>query len=139
VNLKAEILTSTKPDPKSIDKKIHSEASLWRNQETKVSTIEAMIAVVKEVISKPVTNLLVSHKRATLIKKAVIPKVRIDNGRAISWRIGLIKVLTIPITIAATTATQRLANLKPGTRYSTTNKAKTLIANLIINFILLLS
>jgi hypothetical protein len=40
--------------------------------------------VAKFVISNPGTNILVSHKSTTLIKKALSPKVRIDIGRAIS-------------------------------------------------------
>jgi len=40
--------------------------------------------VVKLSIENPGTTLEVSHKRRTFIKKAVIPKVRREIGRAIS-------------------------------------------------------
>lgn len=77
---------------------------MWRNQETRESTIEAIIAVRKLDISNPGTNLAVSQSKATLIKKAEIPNDKIEIGRAISCNIGRINVLTIPITIAATMA-----------------------------------
>lgn len=47
-------------------------------------------------------------------------------------------VLTTPIAIAATTAAQRSVRMNPGTIYSTTKRAKTFMASLIINSILLL-
>lgn len=90
-----------------------------------------MIAVLKSAIKKPGTNLEVPKSKATLIKNAAIPKVRMEIGSAINCNIGLIRVLTIPIAIAATTAVQILANWKPGTRYSTTRSAKTFIAKRI--------
>ena len=93
------------------------------------------MAVVKLDISKPGTKILVNQRRMTLMKKAAIPKVRIETGRAMSCKIGRIKVLTTPITTAAITAAQRLVKTKPGTKYSTTNKAKTLMVSLIISFI----
>lgn len=76
-----------------------------------------------------------SQRRKTLIRNAAIPNVTIDTGSAISCIIGFIKVLIIPITIAATTAVQKLARENPGTRYSTTKSANTLIARRTINFI----
>lgn len=93
------------------------------------------MAVVKLDISKPGTRMLANQRRMTLMKKAAIPKVRMEIGRAMSCKIGFIKVLTTPITTAAITAAQRLVKIKPGTKYSTTNKANTLIASLIISFI----
>lgn len=76
----------------------------------------------------PGTNLAVTQRRNTLTKNAKIPKVRREMGRAINWSMGLMKVLTTPIAIAATTAVQRFASLNPGTKYPTTRRAKTLIA-----------
>lgn len=93
--------------------------------------MEAISAVLKSEITKPGTNLDVSQSKKTLIRKAVIPNVRMEIGSAMSCKIGLIRVFTIPIAIAATTAVQMLAKWKPGTRYSTTKSAKTLIASLI--------
>lgn len=89
---------------------------MWRNQETRERTIEAIMAVVKLAISKPGTNLEVNQRRATLIKNAVMPKVTIEIGRAISWSIGLIKVLTTPMTTAATIAAEISDKINPGTR-----------------------
>jgi len=74
---------------------------LWRNHETSDRTTEATTAVKKFVIVNPVTNFEVPHRRATLIKKADTPKVRIEIGKAINCNTGLISVLTIPMTIAA--------------------------------------
>ena len=74
------------------------------------------MAVVKDDISNPGTNLAVPQRRATLIKKATMPKVKTEIGRATSCRMGLIKVLTTPITTAVTTAAHILASTKPGTR-----------------------
>ena len=93
------------------------------------------MAVVKLDISKPGTKILVNQRRMTLMKKAAIPKVRIETGRAMSCKTGRMKVLTTPITTAAITAAQRLVKIKPGTKYSTTNKAKTFIASLMTSFI----
>lgn len=42
------------------------------------------MAVVKVAISKPGTNMAVSQSKATLIKKAEIPKVKTEIGRAIN-------------------------------------------------------
>jgi len=84
----------------------YSWANLLRNQETSERTIEAIIAVLKELIVKPGTTLLDNQRRATLIKKALIPNVIIETGKAINWRIGFINVFTIPITIAATMAAE---------------------------------
>lgn len=95
-------------------------------------TNEEMIAVVNVAISNPGTNFEVPHRRNTLIKKAAIPKVKIEIGRAINWSIGLMKVFTTPIATAATIAVHRFARVKPGTRYSTTRRANTLIASRII-------
>jgi len=74
------------------------------------------MAVRKLAISKPGTTIAVSHKRATLIRKAEMPKVRIEIGKAISCNIGRMNVLTTPMTMAATTAAQILAKTKPGTK-----------------------
>ena len=93
------------------------------------------MAVVKVAISKPGTNLEVSQSRATLIKNAVMPKVTMEIGRAISWSMGLIKVLTTPMITAATIAAEISDKINPGTKYSTTRRAKTLIASLMTNFI----
>lgn len=93
------------------------------------------MAVVKLDISKPGTKILVNQRRMTLMKKAAIPKVRIETGRAMSCKTGRIKVLTTPMTTAAITAAQRLVKTKPGTKYSTTNRAKTFIASLMTSFI----
>ena len=57
----------------------------------------------------PGTSIDVPHRSRTLIRNAAIPKVKIEIGRATSCRIGLINVLTTPITTAATTAVQRPA------------------------------
>lgn len=57
-----------------------------------------------------------SHKRKTFIKNAVIPKVIIETGKAMSCTIGFMRVLIIPITIAATMAVPRLDSVNPGTR-----------------------
>ena len=97
--------------------------------------MEAIMAVVKETISKPGTYLEVSQSSATFIKNAVLPKVTIEIGRAISWSMGLIKVFTTPITTAATIAAEISDKINPGTKYSTTKSANTLIASLITNFI----
>lgn len=67
-----------------------------------------------------------------------MPNESIEIGRATSWRIGFINVFTTPIATAATTAVQRFASINPGTMYSTTSSAKTLIARRIINRINLL-
>jgi len=93
------------------------------------------MAVVKLAISKPGTNIDVSHKRATLIKKAEIPKVRIEIGKAINCKMGRMKVFTMPITMAATKAAAYPERIKPGTRYSTTRRAITLIPKRTISFI----
>ena len=98
--------------------------------------MEATIAVVNESIEKPGTTLLDIQRRKTFIKKAASPKVRTVKGRAISWRMGRIKVLTIPITTAVTIAAEIPDIRKPGTKYSTIRSAKTLIASLMTNLIL---
>jgi len=67
------------------------------------------MAVEKPEMANPGTSLEVPQRRRTLIRKAVIPKVNIEIGRAISCRIGLIRVFTIPIAMAATIAVQMLA------------------------------
>lgn len=67
-----------------MEKKFYSEAKRLRNQETNERTIEATIAVVKLAISKPGTNWELNQRRATFIKKAAIPNVMIDMGRAIT-------------------------------------------------------
>jgi hypothetical protein len=110
-------------------------ASLFRNQETRERTIEAIMAVTKLEITKPGTTKLTPQRRATLIRIAEIPKVRMEMGRAINCKIGRIKVFTKPMTIAATTAADRPVKINPGTKYATTKRAKTLIAKRIINFI----
>lgn len=79
-------------------------------------SIEAIIAVVKFAIVNPGTNLDDAYKRKTLIKNAKIPKVTTEIGRAISCKIGFMKVFTTPITIAATIAAQKVAKENPGTR-----------------------
>ena len=96
--------------------------------------MEAIIAVEKLLIWKPGTTMLTPQSKKTLIKRAKRPKVKRDMGRAIICKIGLRKVLTIPITIAATVADQISFRIKPGTKYSTTNRAKTFMANLINKF-----
>ena len=108
---------------------------MCRNQEVKDSTIEAKSAVLKSAIENPGTIFELPQRSKTLIKNAVIPKVRSEMGRAISCKIGLMKVLTIPITTAATTAVQKEARENPGTTYSTTKSAKTLTESLIKSFI----
>lgn len=77
-----------------------------------------------------------TQSRATLIRKADIPKVKIETGKAINCRIGLMKVLTAPMTMAATVAAQMSVRVKPGTKYSTTRRAKTLIPSRTINSII---
>jgi len=57
----------------------------------------------------PGTSLEVPYKRRTFIRNAVIPKVKIERGSAISCKIGRIKVFTSPMTTAATTPVQMLA------------------------------
>ena len=79
------------------------------NQETRERRIEAKNAVQKLAITNPGTSIELPQRRKTLIIIAVIPKVKIDIGRAISWSMGLINVFTIPMTIAATTAVQIVA------------------------------
>ena len=88
-------------------------------------------------ISKPGTINEIKYKRSTFIRKAAIPKVIIVIGRAINWIIGFMKVLTTPITIAATTAAWILVRTKPGIRYATTKRAATFITSLSKSFILL--
>jgi hypothetical protein len=61
----------------------YSLDSLWRNQVTKDKHIEAMMAVQKLAISKPGTILLVRYNKATLMKKADIPSVKTEIGKAI--------------------------------------------------------
>jgi len=90
-------------------------------------TIEAMMAVVKLSIENPGTILPTPQRRATLMRKAEIPRVRTEIGRAIICRIGRMKVLTTPITTAATTAEYKSRKLNPGTIYSTTRRVRTLI------------
>jgi len=77
-------------------------ANLLRNQEVRESTIDATAAVVNEVMLKPGTTLLTVHNSKTFIKKAANPKVMMEMGSAINWKIGRINVFTIPITTAAT-------------------------------------
>ena len=79
------------------------------NQETRKRRIEAKNAVQKVAISKPGTSLELPQRRRTLIITAVIPKVKIEIGRAINCKMGRMKVFTKPITIAATTPVQILA------------------------------
>lgn len=86
-----------------------------------------MIAVVKLSIEKPGTTLPTPQRRATLIRKAEIPRLRIEIGRAIICKMGRMKVLTTPMTTAATTADHKSKKLKPGTMYSTTRRVRTLI------------
>lgn len=74
------------------------------------------MAVVKLAISKPGTNLEVAQRRRTLIRKAVIPNVTMERGRAISWTRGLMKVLTTPMTTAATKVALKSERINPGTR-----------------------
>jgi hypothetical protein len=75
---------------------------LCRNQETKVSTMDANTAVRKLVISNPGTMKLTIQSKRTLIRKAATPKVISDMGSAITCRIGRMNVFTMPNTIAAT-------------------------------------
>lgn len=110
-------------------------ASLFKNQETRERTIDAIIAVTKLEITKPGTIKLTPQRRATLIRIAEIPNVRMEMGRVTNCKIGRIKVFTKPMTIAATIAAHKLVKTKPGTKYATTNSAKTLIVRRIINFI----
>lgn len=100
--------------------------------------IEATIAVRKLSILNPGTIRLVSHKSATFIKKAAIPKVKIEIGKATICTIGLINVFTTPITIAATTAAQMPDRTNPGIRYATTKSASTFIANFPTSFTILI-
>lgn len=74
------------------------------------------MAVVKETISKPGTNLEVNQRRATFIKNAVMPKVMTEIGRAMSWIIGLMNVLTTPMTTAVTIKALVSESINPGTR-----------------------
>ncbi len=62
------------------------------------------MAVTKLAISKPGTTVLTPQSKTTLIRKAEIPKVRREIGRAMIWSMGRMKVLTTPITMAATIA-----------------------------------
>ena len=89
----------------------------------------------KVAISKPGTKRLEAQRRNTFIRIAKSPKVSSEMGRAINCRIGRIKVLTTPITTAATIAAESEARRKPGTKYSTTRSAKTFIASLTISLI----
>ncbi len=92
-----------------------SSASLFKNIDTSERTIEAITAVKKFSIWKPGTMKLIPHKRTTLIRNAVIPKVIIVRGIKIIWRIGFINVFTTPITTAVTIVDHKLSNSKPGT------------------------
>jgi hypothetical protein len=105
------------------------------NQVTKERRIEAKKAVQKLAISNPGIIFDVPQRRRTLIRSAVIPRVKIEMGRVMSWRTGLIKVFTIPMAIAAMIAVQILARWNPGTRYSTTKSATTLTRSLHMSFI----
>lgn len=82
---------------------------MFRNQETSDRTIADTKAVVKLSIVKPGTSFVVPQRRRTFIKKAAIPKVKIERGSAIIWSIGRMNVLTRPMTMAATTPVQMLA------------------------------
>ena len=97
--------------------------------------MEATTAVQKPAITNPGTIMETLQRRKALIRNAAIPNVIIYIGSAISWRMGLMKVLTIPITTATTTAVQRPDNLNPGTKYSTIKRANTFRASLTISFI----
>lgn len=79
-------------------------------------SIDAITAVKNEFIWKPGTIMLASQIMNTLIRKAVIPKVRIVMGSAMICKIGLRNVLATPITIAATTASQTVVKVNPGIR-----------------------
>ena len=100
--------------------------------------MEEITAVQNPSIVRPGTTRLDTQSRNTLIKKANIPKVIIDIGRAISCKIGFMRVLTIPITIAATIAAANPSISKPGTRYATTYNANILRISLMIILIFFL-
>jgi hypothetical protein len=99
--------------------------------------MEEATAVQKLEIEKPGTICEVPQRSKTLIRKAVIPKVKTDIGKAISCNTGFISVLTTPKTTAATMAVHKSLSTNPGTKYSTTSKASVLIASLTRSFIIL--
>jgi hypothetical protein len=107
------------------------------NQETRERRIEAKNAVQKVSIVKPGTSFEDPQRRKTFISMAVMPKVNIEIGRAISCKMGRISVFTIPITMAATIAVARVARWKPGSKYSTTRRAATFMASLTISLMCL--
>lgn len=97
-----------------------------KNQPIKVNRIEASTAVQKSVISNPGTIQEASISKKTLIKKANIPRVKIERGSAINCNTGLIYVFITPIMMAATIAFHKFVMVKPGSKYSTISKAITL-------------
>jgi hypothetical protein len=78
--------------------------------------MEAITAVKKLAIKKPGTIKLVNHNKLTFIKKAAIPKVTNDIGRAIICKTGFIKVLITPKTTAVTNAADIEEKDNPGTK-----------------------
>lgn len=103
--------------------------------ETSERTIDAITAVKKFAIWNPGTTKLTPQSKTTLMRNAVIPKVRIERGIKIICKTGLINVLTTPMTTAAITVAQRFSNSKPGTRYETTRRVKTFRDRVIRSFI----
>lgn len=90
--------------------------SMPRNAETRERTMEPRMAVIKESMSKPGVMAAAAISRTMLRMRAKSPRERIVMGRVMSWRMGLIKVLMIPMTTAAIMAAWRLTTVKPGIR-----------------------
>lgn len=88
---------------------------LFRILATKAKTIAPIIAGTQPSRVKPGTTEATINKTIAFITNANSPKVTMVNGALIKLKIGFIKVLTTPNTMAAKTAVVKVSTLNPGT------------------------